>query len=94
MPVVEEAYPRIANVTPLTGKRLLVAFRNGVTKIYDCTPLLRHDVFRPLEDETLFRCARADMHGHGVIWNDRIDLAESEVWLHGKITEQGASAGT
>jgi len=89
---MEETYPRISSATPLSGKRLLVAFRNGVSKIYDCTPLLRHDVFRPLEDEALFRCAHADAHGHGVTWNDQIDLAESEIWLHGEGAEQGASA--
>ncbi len=89
---MEETFPRIASVTPLSRKRLLVAFRNRVTKIYDCTPLLRHDAFRPLQDEVLFRYAHADAHGHGVIWNDQIDLAESEIWLHGESAEQGVSA--
>ena len=68
---------------PLAGKRLLVEFDNGVTKVYDCTPLLDSDVFRPLRDEVMFRQVRADDHGYAVIWTDKIDLAESELWING-----------
>jgi len=70
-------------VRPLAGKRLLVEFDNGVTKVYDCTPLLDSDVFRPLRDEVMFRQVRADDHGYAVIWTDKIDLAESELWING-----------
>jgi hypothetical protein len=84
------AYPRIKSVRPRKGKRLLITFENGDQKVYDCTPLLNRDVFRPLQDESLFRCARADSHGYGVVWSDDIDLAESEVWLNGQVAEPGA----
>jgi hypothetical protein len=81
-------YPRIKTVKPQPEKRLLVEFENGVTKIYDCGPLLQHEIFRPLHDDALFHCAHADSHGYGVIWNDDIDLAESEVWINGQIAER------
>ena len=74
-------YPKIRSVRPQPGKTLLVEFENGERKVYDCTPLLQSEAFRPLQDEAIFRCAHADSHGYGVIWNDDIDLAESEVWL-------------
>ena len=80
-------YPKIRQVKPKPGKTLLVEFVNGVRKAYDCKPLLKSEAFRPLEDEALFRRARADSHGYGVIWTDEIDLAESEVWINGQITE-------
>ncbi|MDP6629534.1 MAG: DUF2442 domain-containing protein [Kiritimatiellia bacterium] len=80
-------YPRIRDVKPRQGKKLLVTFDNGDRRTYDCNPLLRSEVFRPLQDEAVFRCAHADSHGYGVIWNDKIDLAESEVWLNGRIAE-------
>ena len=89
------AYPRIRRVRPRNGKTLLVTFENGEQKVYDCTPLLQSEVFRPLQDEALFRCAHADPHGYGIIWNDAIDLAESEVWLNGRPDEaqpEGESA--
>ena len=56
--------------------------------MYDCTPLLRAEAFRPLQDEAIFRCAHTDTYGYGVIWNDDIDLAESEIWINGQDAEQ------
>jgi len=41
-------YPKIIDVKPQKGKRLLVTFSDGIKKIYDCSPLLREDVFKPL----------------------------------------------
>jgi hypothetical protein len=80
----DKAYPRIANVETQSDKRLLVRFRNGVTKLYDCKRILNLPAFEQLRsDEALFRRARADKHGYGVVWNDELDLAESEVWIGG-----------
>jgi hypothetical protein len=84
------AYPRIRSVKPRQGKTLLVTFDNGDQKVYDCTPLLEGKAFRPLEDDSIFRCAHADPHGYGVVWNDDIDLSESEIWLNGRTAEPGA----
>ena len=78
------AYPKIQSVSPLSGKRLRVTFVTGTTKLYDCTPLLEEESFIPLKDECFFRHAHADHAGYGVVWNDDIDLAESELWLNGK----------
>lgn len=77
------SYPKIVSAEPLAEKRLSVLFDNGEKRVYDCTPLLEEEAFAPLREEPLFRAVKADRHGHGVIWNDRIDLAESELWLHG-----------
>jgi hypothetical protein len=82
-------YPRVTSVRPLADKRLLVGFAGGVTKIYDCTPLLKHQPFRPLSDDAMFKLVRADRHGYGVVWTDELDLAESELWLNGKVAEPG-----
>jgi hypothetical protein len=85
--MASKAYPKIRNVWPEPGKTLLVEFENGEKRSYDCTPLLRSEVFRPLQDEAVFRCAHADSHGYGVVWNDEIDLAESEIWINGRPAE-------
>jgi len=76
-------HPRVTSVRPLAGKRLLVAFDEGTSKIYDCAPLLSLDAFALLANDGFFRNVQADPHGYGVIWNDQIDLAESELWLEG-----------
>jgi hypothetical protein len=73
----------------LANKRLLVGFASGVTKIYDCTPLLKHEPFKPLSNDAVFRSVHADPHGYGVVWTDDLDLAESELWLNGEVVEPG-----
>lgn len=83
------SYPRVSSVRPLADKRLLVGFANGVAKVYDCTPLLKDDAFKPLSNDALFRSVRADSHGYGVVWTEDLDLAESELWLNGAVAEPG-----
>jgi hypothetical protein len=85
-------YPLIADVKVQPNQRLLVWFRNGVKKLYDCTPILALPAFEPLRrDEALFQRARADKHGYAVIWNDEFDLAESEIWLGGRLVRETRS---
>jgi hypothetical protein len=76
-------YPRIENVRPLPRRCLLVRFRNGITKIFDCDPLLRDPPFDQLRNDSMFRAVRVDPGGYGVSWTDEIDLSESEIWLKG-----------
>ena len=78
-------HPKVKSVTPLPCKHLKITFANGVTKVYDCTPLTNEQPFARLQDEALFRNVRADPAGYGVIWNDEIDLSEAELWIHGSV---------
>jgi hypothetical protein len=78
-----EKYPKIQNVESQRGKRLLVTFSNGIRKIYDCSPLLEDETFKPLINDALFNAVNVDKHGYGVFWTDEIDLSESELWLNG-----------
>ena len=82
------------SVKPLSDKRLLVGFRNGVTKVYDCAGLLAEEPFEPLAADTLFRSVQVDPHGYGVVWNDEIDLAESELWINGDAAEPADAPDT
>lgn len=78
-----ESYPKVNAVQPLPGRRLRVYFSNGQSIVYDCSPLLSDPAFRLLADEAFFRNVHADPHGFGVVWSDAVDLAESELWIHG-----------
>jgi hypothetical protein len=78
-----DGYPRISAVEPLEGFRLRVTFANGVTKLYDCTPLLHDEVFESLRDAGFFKNVQAEPGGYAVVWNDQVDLSESEIWEHG-----------
>jgi len=81
-------YPKIKTVKPITEKRIIVTFENDIKKIYDCSPLLKQESFRPLENDTLFNCMKVDFGGYGISWNEEIDLSESELWLNGRSAEQ------
>lgn len=78
------SYPKIMSVKALRDKKIKVIFRNGNIKIYDCRPLLADEPFNALEDDALFRAVQAEKHGYAVVWNDEIDLAESEIWFNGR----------
>jgi hypothetical protein len=75
--------PRIKSVTPLEGERLLVAFVNGVQKVYDCQRILNLDRFQLLKHEAFFRAVTVDPGGYGVSWDDETDLSEYELWNNG-----------
>ena len=45
--------------------------------------MVRGDAFRPLKDEAFFKNVRVDSAGYGIIWNDYVDLSESELWVNG-----------
>jgi hypothetical protein len=92
MEYVMESYPKIKKVEPIAGRKLLVTFSNNAKKIYDCTSLLKEEVFKPLLDNGLFQSVKADKDGYGVIWSDEIDLSESELWINGLPAEQNDGA--
>jgi hypothetical protein len=76
-------FPKIKSIEPLSNKRLKATFESGDIRIYDCRPLLKEEPFKALQDESLFRSVKAEKHGYAVVWNDEIDLSESEIWIHG-----------
>ncbi len=81
-------YPKIETVRPLSGKRLLVRFQNGVQKVYDCTRLLEDESFALLHHDAFFNAVRVDAGGYGVSWNDALDLSEAELWVNGRSPEE------
>jgi hypothetical protein len=78
-----EGYPRIRSVAALPPQALVVSFENGLTKRYDCAPLLRLPAFALLRSPAFFRSVRVDPGGYGVSWNDDLDLSEAELWSNG-----------
>ena len=61
-----------------------IMFSNGEFKKYDLKPLCKKwPVFNNLKDTELFRKAKVDVGGYGIVWNDDIDLAMEEVYANG-----------
>jgi hypothetical protein len=71
-------------VAAIGRAQLVVTFRNGERRVYDCTPLLSRPEFALLTDAAFFRTVRVDAGGYGVSWSDDLDLSEYELWTNGQ----------
>ena len=76
----------VKNVFPISGFKLLVQFCDGSEKIYNVEPLFdKFPAFSYLKDHPdEFGDVRIDVGGHGIIWNDTLDLSCDELWEHGE----------
>ncbi|HJD24622.1 MAG TPA: DUF2442 domain-containing protein [Firmicutes bacterium] len=78
-------FHKVKNVSPLPGYRLSVQFAEGVTKLYDVTPLFgKWPAFQALKEDHVFYDVAVDQGGYGVVWNDDLDLSCDELWENGK----------
>ena len=81
-------FHKIKNISPLPDYRLSVQFSEGCTKIYDVKPLFeRFPIFCDLKDPHLFSDETVDVGGHGIVWNDDLDLSCDELWVNGVTIE-------
>ena len=78
-------FHNIKNVSALPDYRLSVQFSEGVTKLYDVTPLFEKlPVFKSLlENPEDFPSCSVDIGGYGIVWNDDLDLSCDELWENG-----------
>lgn len=82
-------FHKVKNVSALSDYKLSVQFSEGVTKIYDLSPLVDTiPAFAELKDNPAeFYCVEVDVGGYGIIWNDDLDLSCDELWKNGVIVE-------
>ena len=75
---------KIKSITALPDYRLRVQFVEGCTKIYDVKLLFEKiPAFEDLKDVNLFSDVYVDVGGHGIVWNDDLDLSCDELWENG-----------
>lgn len=84
-------YPKVKAVKPVGKRILMVTFDNHQVRRYDISPLLEREMFAPLRNPALFKTARVEPGGYAVVWNDRIDISEHELWTHGQPVLDDAS---
>ncbi len=77
-------YPKIKSVKVVSNYTVEVLFENNVKKIYDCTHLLKDENFKPLLNKSFFKNVQVDRFGYGILWNNQIDLSESQLWKNGQ----------
>lgn len=81
-------FHKIKSVSALPEFKLYVQFAEGCTKKYDMKPLFeRFPIFAKLNDPYLFSDVTVDVGGHGIVWNDDLDLSCDELWENGIVIE-------
>jgi len=71
--------PRVETVAPQPDYSLILTFRNGEQKRYDCQPLLNFGVFQELRQLSYFFQAKAE-HGT-VVWPHEQDICPDTLYL-------------
>ncbi len=71
--------PRIKQVIPRDGYKLMLFFTNGEKGVYDCKHLLDFGVFRELQDKNYFNLAKA-LHGT-VVWPHEQDICPDTLYI-------------
>ncbi len=72
--------PKIINVLPKDNLILNVEFSDGQTKLFDCHKVInRNEHFQKLKDNSFFKNVHVDVGGHGLSWDDYVDISEYEI---------------
>lgn len=74
--------PRVIDVLPLDGYRLLLSFSNGEKGIYDCSSLLQFEIFSGLRGYYYF--SKVKVCGGTVVWPNREDICPDTLYLESK----------
>ncbi len=77
-------YPKILSAKAIDSHTLIIEFDNKQKKKYDITPLLKKEMFVPLNNVALFKAVQVEQGGYGVVWNRDIDISEYELWIRGE----------
>lgn len=73
----------VADVVPLELPRLLVFFRNGMSKIVDTTEIACAACAPYLAVQDRFNSVEVQPGGHGVYWNSQAAISHRDLFMHG-----------
>lgn len=76
-------YPKIVFAKAIDELLIEIRFDDGTTKFYNFYEFVKKHNFRELENFGFFKSFSIASGGYGIVWNDEIDIAESELWLNG-----------
>lgn len=76
-------YPKIQSAHAISNHVLSVEFNNGEQKRYDILPLLKKEMFLPLQNPEFFKMYKLKQ-AVMLFLNDEIDISEYELWINGE----------
>ena len=76
---------KITSIATLPDYILLIGFADGVFKQFDLKPLInKYPPFKALTSvKGLYECAKIDIGGFGIVWNDELDLSADGLYERG-----------
>lgn len=81
-------FHKIRSVTILDNLNLLIIFCEGVTKTYDCHKLIKlNKAFEKLMNPNIFKKAKVDIGGYGIVWDKTMDISCNELFCNGVETK-------
>lgn len=94
MVIVNELSPRVAEVTPLGGRRVRVVFTDGTVATVDLTPLLQGPMFENIAaDDHVFAQVRLSPGWGCLEWPNGADI-DPEVLYEFALAGRASSTGT
>ncbi len=78
------SHPKIKSARAVDSHTLFVEFDNNRRKKYDIRPLLEKDMFSQLKNPAFFKAVQVELGGYAVVWNQKVDISEHELWVHGQ----------
>ncbi|MCR4823003.1 MAG: DUF2442 domain-containing protein [Treponema sp.] len=63
---------QVINVEPTNDYNLILTFKEGDKRIFDFSPLLTHEINKPLRNIKFFM--KAKVHHNTVMWNKELDM--------------------
>ena len=70
--------PAVSAVVPIMDYKLLLTFKSGEIRIYDCGWMLKEKLFQPLRDYEFF--VKAHVSDDTVAWNSMIDMGPDDLY--------------
>lgn len=81
-------FHKIKSIQPLDNYILRVQFAEGIMKLYDLKPWFKeYPLFSKLKGSDLYYDVYVDVGGHGIVWDDDLDLSCEELYENGKLVQ-------
>lgn len=74
---------KIVDIAPLAVPRLLVFFRNDITKVIDVQEVADSSCMPYLTNQERFSTVEVQPDGYGIYWNDQAMISHRDLFMHG-----------
>lgn len=73
---------KVVKVKFIGDYKISVLFNNFKEKTIDFKPLLKYPCYKKLKNIDLFKKAKVDVGGYGVIWDSEIDISADSLYYN------------